>query len=306
MGKAVSETSLESNSEAVVEADRGRLEELVSESEKIRFLAQDVIRSVFRLTEAVELFKVKVAQRYTGLPEGAVNQRVPLKRILAQEAEVNESLGQSNAQQTISRNLAEAGVRYSDLVAETSGTAKPEPAGFRNLMMRIEDTVALAKGETKASLMERVKKAILRKVPDAQAWAGMTDEGVDAFRLFGLTLPQLSRLLREEPERDSANSMRTLSRRGFLKLGRNFFGSKHECLHTRHKRKELEPEQCISEIIKLVPTLDDWMAMTPFQKRHFHVHGSSLAVIARSFGIENVPNNLDSENFKALGRLIYE
>ena len=124
---------------------------------------------------------------------------------------------------------------------------------------------------------EELKTAILEQVPTAEEWAGMTAKDKSGFKVAGMGLVAIA-------SRFGVEGSPVGNRKFHLELGYKIYG-RCEILEA----KETFLNGLKAEVIKKIPTAEEWAGMKHREKGKFKIEKMGLGTIATKFGIGGDP-----------------
>ena len=169
------------------------------------------------------------------------------------------------------------------------------PVGFRKVHLELGRKIY---GECEALeeiSLDKLKLKILEQVPTVAQWIAMNKERRSSFEVYGMGIKAIATMFHMD-----GNSIRIY--KNHLELGEKIYGN-HELL--KHENvPALNDDELKAEILKLVPTAEEWAGMNVREKLQFKVTGMGLTAIATRFGVRGNPIGNHSDHLK-LGQKVY-
>ncbi|MBU1683175.1 hypothetical protein KJ742_04480 [Patescibacteria group bacterium] len=139
--------------------------------------------------------------------------------------------------------------------------------------------------------LEKLKQKILEKIPTPEDWVLMKWRKKQKIRIADMSLRKIATSFNVKGHpRDNYSA--------YMELGRKIYGSKHECLQER------TPENIRKQILKEVPTLEEWSKMKQMERKIFKVARMGLVGISTIFGVSRNPKDSHAAHME-LGKRIY-
>ena len=149
---------------------------------------------------------------------------------------------------------------------------------------------------------DRLKQEILKQFPTAEDWVKLKFREKIEIKIFGLGLQAIATKFGVAGNPVGLHEDQ-------LFLGKKIYGEdndviKKELQKIEEKNKEHTKQEFEDEIIKKIPTVEDWIKIKKIEKPKIKIFGLGLRAIATKFGVAGNPVGLH-EDYLLLGQKIY-